>query len=61
MMGHQAIGLTQPALLDDFPAKECQKRLPVSIIGIDIGVGIAAGRDRVEGAGEFKTELSSHR
>ena len=60
MIPHQAIGITAPALLENFLPEERQKMLTISIVEENQLLRIAPSREMIERTGIFQTELASH-
>ena len=61
MVGHEAIGVTDPvAILDNF-SKNREKTLSIRIIPKNMLPGIASRGDMVKGTGEFYTERACHK
>ena len=60
VISHQAIGITAPALLEDFVTEQLQELLPVDIVMENGLLLVASSREVIERTGIFQAELASH-
>lgn len=61
VVGHQAEGVAEPAPPLDRLRQDAQEGLPVVVVAVDGGTGVAAAGDVVDGARELEAERAGHR